>query len=424
MGGLKTGVKSAASRSVKVVRGWPAVPLWIVGRRLGVPCLGGQANVGGTRRNVTARALVLVALVAATLALGVGIVHTLAQQSTPPAAPTAPAAAGDTAHPDQNAPQGKTPTIKATVELVNVPFTALNKRGLPVIDLNKEDFQVFEDGVEQTITHFERETSTPLRIGMIVDTSNSARPKLQYEKESASEFVFVALRNGGTKNQAFLQTFDATSSIVQDFTNDPEALNEKIQDLKPGGGKALYDAIYSACRDKMRKSGPPEEMRRILVVLSDGLDVQSQHTLDQTISMARMTETMIYTVGTAAYGYTNTGDKLLEDLSEQTGGYASFPLRETPGSDLESGYLSHGQIGETSQNKGLGVETGKFSAERLMHLADALQAIGRNLDEQYLISYRPMRDALDGTYRTIKVVTPRRGVSLRWKPGYFATATE
>ena len=138
--------------------------------------------------------------------------------------------------------------------------------------------------------------------------------------------------------------------------------------------------------------------------------------------MSRMSETMVYTVGTAAYGFSNPGDKLLADISSSTGGYPSFPLSDTPGTDLETGYLSHGQIGETSQNKGLGAETGKFSAERLIHLADALQAIGRDLDEQYTLGYKPVRDNLDGTYRNIKVVLARRGVTLRWKPGYFATA--
>jgi hypothetical protein len=131
---------------------------------------------------------------------------------------------------------------------------------------------------------------------------------------------------------------------------------------------------------------------------------------------------MVYTVGTAAYGFSNPGDKLLEDISDESGGYASFPLREASGTDLETGYLSHGQVGETSQNKGLGAETGRFSAERLINLADVLQTIGRNLDEQYTIGYKPLRSSLDGTYRSIKVVINRRGVTLRWKPGYFATA--
>jgi VWFA-related protein len=284
-----------------------------------------------------------------------------------------------------------------------------------------EELQVFEDGVQQKITHFERETRTPLRIGLIVDTSNSARSRLSYEKEAAQQFVDVVLSNGNPKNQVFLETFDATSSIVQDFTNDPDVLAEKIQDLKSGGGKALYDAISFACREKMLKTGPREEIRRILVVVSDGLDVQSQHTLDQAISMARMAETMIFTVGTAAYGFDNPGDKLLEEMSTETGGYPSFPLRDAPGTDLESGYGSHQQIGASSQNKGLGAETGRFSSERLINLVQALQGIGRTLGEQYWISYRPLRDAMDGTYRSIKVVTTRRGVNLRWKPGYFAT---
>jgi VWFA-related protein len=355
----------------------------------------------------------------AALAAGAGALRAPAQQSTTPAAPPA---TGETTHPGQAAPPEKPTTIRATVELVNVPVTALNKRGLPVIDLGMQDFQVFEDGVEQKITHFDRETRTPLRIGLILDTSNSARSQLGYEKEAAAEFVYLILRNGNSTNKMFLQTFDASSSILQDFTADPDVLNEKIQDIKSGGGKALYDAIYTACRDKMRNAGPAEDMRRILVVLSDGLDVQSQHTLDQAVSISRMTETMIYTVGTAAYGFTNPGDKMLEELASETGGYPEFPLRAAPGTDLETGYLSHGQVGETSQNKGLGAETGEFSAQRLVHLADALQAIGRSLDEQYTIGYRPTRDALDGTYRTIKVVSTRRGIALRWKPGYFALA--
>ncbi len=346
----------------------------------------------------------------------------MAQQATPPAAPSAPATATDAAHPDQSTAKPQH-TIRTTVELVNVPVNVLNKRGQPVIDLTMQDFQVFEDGVEQKITHFERETSTPLRIGIILDTSNSARRQLSYEKEAASEFAFVVLRSGGTKNQVFVQTFDASSSIIQDFTNDPDLLNEKVQELKTGGGKALYDAIYSACRDKMRKTGSPEEMRRILVVLSDGLDAQSQHTLDEAVSMARMTETMVYTVDTAAYGFSNPGDKLLDDIATETGGFAAFPLQNMTGTDMLTGYLSHGQIGDTSQNKGLGAETGRFSSERLIQLADVLQSIGRDLDEQYTIGYRPVRDAMDGTYRSIKVVSARRGVVLRWKPGYFATAT-
>jgi VWFA-related protein len=383
----------------------------------------GPSGKGRTGKGWASWKAISTALALAVLTAGTGALRAPAQQSPPPAtAPPAPPAVTDNStHPGEAVQPEKPTTIRATVELVNVPVTVVNKRGMPIIDMGMQDFQVFEDGVEQKITHFDRETRTPLRIGLILDTSNSARSQLSYEKEAAAEFVYLVLRNGNTTNQMFLQTFDASSSIVHDFTADPDVLNEKIQNLKSGGGKALYDAIYFACREKMRTAGSAEDVRRILVVLSDGLDVQSQHTLDQAVSMSRMTETMIYTVGMAAYGFSNPGDKMLDDLAMQTGGFPEYPLRAAPGTDLETGYLSHGQVGETSQNKGLGAESGDFSAQRLVNLADALQTIGRTLDEQYTIGYRPSRDVLDGTYRTIKVVSMRRGIFLRWKPGYFAS---
>jgi VWFA-related protein len=367
------------------------------------------------RRKAGSRGAVPAALAMVVLLVGAFPLRIPAQQATPPAAPAAPA------DPHQGeAPAASSGNFRIRVEEVSVPVTAINKRGQQVIDLSRDDFQVFEDGVQQTILYFDRETRTPLQIGLILDTSNSARRQLSYEKDAASEFAYEILRGGSTKNRIFLQTYDSSSSIVQDFTHDPDLLNEKIRGLKSGGGKALFDAIYTACREKMLKAGPAEETRRILVLLSDGLDIQSQHTMGQAISMARKAETMIYTIGTAAYGFSNPGDKTLDELSQATGGTAYYPLRESPGTDMETGYLSHGQVGETSQNKGLGAETGRFSAERLVQMADALQAIGRELDEQYTLTYKPTRNTLDGTYRYIKVVSTRRGVNLRWKPGYFA----
>lgn len=312
--------------------------------------------------------------------------------------------------------------IRVRVEVVNVPVTALNKRGLPVIDLTQGDFQVFEDGKLQSIRYFRREPQPPLRIGLILDTSNSARQQLTFQKDAATEFVFTMLKGRSSKNQIFLQTFDATSSIIQDFTNDPELLNEKVRGLKAGGGKALYDAIYFACKEKMLKAGPPEDTRRVLVVISDGRDIHSERTLEEAISMAHRAETLIYTIDNSAYGYANPGAKILEKLSDETGGAEFSPLEKSPGTDLATGYLSHGQIGETSQNKGLGAETGVFSAQRLIQIADALESISRELDEQYNIGYRPANDNLDGTYRSIRVVALRKGVQVRSKPGYFALA--
>ena len=309
--------------------------------------------------------------------------------------------------------------IRVRVEVVDVPVTVLGKRGLPIIDLTQTDFRVFEDGRPQAITYFSQESHQPLRIGLLMDSSNSARRQLSYEKEAATEFVFQQLSARNTRNQTFLETFDVTSSLIQDFTSDPEILNDKIQGLMPEAG-AFYDAIYTTCRDKMMHAGDPESTRRILVVISDGRDAQSQHSMDEAISMARKAETMIYVIGNAAYGFTNAGDVILQTIADGTGGGAFFPLRDAAGSDLGTGYVSHGQIGETSQNKGLGAETGTYSAQGLVHIADAMEAIGHELGAQYEIGYTPSNASLDGTYRSIRVLLERKGFTCRWKPGYFA----
>ena len=378
---------------------------------------GGLRRLGRSRQRLAFRMLTLMGLALGSPVTFWGSQDPAQKAEAQPSAPTQAAPQSGEATTSSNKHQ-----IRVRVEVVNVPVTVLDKRGRPVIDLMKDDFEIYEDGVEQTIKYFIRGTRPPLRIGLILDTSNSARRALQFEKDAASEFVFNILPGRSSKHQIFLQTFDATSSIIQDFTNDPEVLNEKIRGLKAGGGKALYDAIYFACREKMLKTGLPEDTRRVLAVISDGRDVHSEHSLDEALSMARRAETAIYTLGNSAFGYSNPTDKILESIAEETGGAAFFPMQTTPGTDLGTGYLSHGQIGETSQNKGLGAETGVYSATRLVQLADSLDAIGRELNEQYSIGYTPKKDQLDGTYRTIQIVALRKGVQIRWKPGYFALA--
>jgi VWFA-related protein len=314
--------------------------------------------------------------------------------------------------------------IPVRVEVVNVPVTVLDKRGNPVIDLTQNDFKVYEDGKAQSIRYFSSETMPPLRIGLLVDTSNSARFELKFEKDAASEFAYTMLRGLNSKNQVFLETFDANASILQDFTNNPDDINEKLRTLKAGGGKAVYDAIYEACRHEIMKAGPREQTRRVLILISDGIDVGSKRSMEEAISMAHRAETAIYSIGNTPNGFANPGEKYLEQVAEDTGGAAFFPARKTPGTDYLTGYLSHGQFDSLEQNKGLNAETGTYTAEKMIALADSLEAIRRQLTNQYLIGYRPADSTLNGTYRKIRVVAHRKGVTVRYKPGYFATTDQ
>jgi VWFA-related protein len=329
---------------------------------------------------------------------------------------TAGSAASSAAAPPGAKDESKQTTIRTRVEVVSVPVSVLDKRGFPVLDLSQNDFRVYENGKLQAIKYFNRVPAPPLDIGLVIDTSNSARMQLEFEKEAASEFAFNMLQNRNSRNKIFLQTFDSTSSIIEDFTSDPDALNDKIRDLKAGGGKAFYDAIYFACKSKLMSAGPEDYTRRVLVVISDGVDVESKHTFDEALSMAHRSQTTIYTIGNVPYGFNNPGEPRLKQLAEDTGGEAFFPLEKSTG----AGYLAHGQMDNLEQNKGLGAETGAYSAGRLIKIADALQDLGRQLDNQYDIGYTPENPSLDGTYRSIRVVTVRKGVQVLAKPGYFA----
>lgn len=349
------------------------------------------------------------------------------QQGSAGAAGTTPPASqsgAESAQPSGSNSAADSNKIKVHVEVVNVPVTVLDKRGMPVIDLTQNDFRVFEDGKRQNIRYFSSELMPPLRIGLLVDTSNSARFELKFEQDAASEFAYTMLRGLNSRNQIFLETFDASSSILQDFTNNPDEINEKLRKLKAGGGKAVYDAVYEACEHEIEKAGPREQTRRVLILISDGLDVQSKHSLEDAISMAHRAETAIYTIGNTQYGFANPGQRYLEQMAENTGGASFFPARKTPGTDYLTGYLSHGQFDSMDQNKGLDAETGIYSAQKMIALADSLDSIRRELTNQYLLGYIPTDNKLDGAYRKIRVVAERKGVVVRYKPGYFATGDQ
>ncbi len=279
-------------------------------------------------------------------------------------------------------PQDDAERIKVRVDLVNMLFTVTDKKSRLVTDLTKDDFAVLEDSKPQTIRFFSHEADLPLRIGLLIDTSNSIRERLHFEEEASIDFLNAAVRPG--KDQAFVLAFDVESQLVQDYTDDLEKLTEAIRSLQAGGGTGLYDAIYTAGKQKMLFFPPPEPyLRRVMILVSDGLDNQSEHSREEALAMAQRAEATIFTISTNRTGVTNRGDKVLRYFAEQTGGKAFFPFEA---SDLASNF----------------------------------HEITRELRSQYSLAYISTNPARDGTFRKITIEAREKNYRVRAKPGYFA----
>jgi Ca-activated chloride channel homolog len=325
----------------------------------------------------------------------------LAQQQNPPAPAPPP-----TAPPEQQEMQ-KGPTIKVPVNLVDVLFTVLNRRNKLVSDLEQKDFRVLDDNVPQDIRYFSKQSDLPLRIGMLLDTSNSIRDRLKFEQDAANNFLFSVLRRN--KDEAFVMTFDDEPEILQAFTGDTGALRDKILRTRAGGGTAVYDAIFDACVKELshppRPPGDqPDVVRRVMILISDGEDNLSTHTRAEAIEMAQRTSVVIYTISTSTQWVTlddpskektgnrkyhlTEGDKVLQDLADETGGRPFYPYHVD---DLDQSF----------------------------------QDIGEELRNQYSLAYNPSNHQLDGRYHKIKIEIPGvKGYQVRARRGYYARVNQ
>lgn len=275
------------------------------------------------------------------------------------------------------------PQIRVEVEAVNVLVGIVtDKNGRFVTDLSAEEFEVFEDGVRQEVTNFGRETSLPLRIALLIDTSSSVRLHLDFQKQAATNFLHSILR---LQDQALLVEFDTGVSLLHDFTNRPGTIAREIEKLRAGGGTALIDALYEVSREKMSES----DARKTIVVVSDGRDLNSQRTLEDVLKMVHSSGVIVYAIGTnrLSADQDKKGEKVLEELTEKTGGRVFFP----------------------------------YSVE---NLASAFDVIDEELRSQYSLTYVPTNKARDGKFRKIRVkLIDQKGLTVRHREGYFA-ATE
>ena len=302
------------------------------------------------------------------------------QQEKPQSSAGAAPAPQSTPQPDQ--------TISVEVNLVNILFTVADRKGKFVTNLKKEDFKVFEDERAQIVTNFSSESNLPLTIALLVDTSGSIRDKLRFEEEAAIEFFYSTLQRG--KDKALVIAFDSGVGLLQDFTDDPEKLADKIRQIRAGGGTSLYDAIYLAANQKLAG----QTGRRVVILITDGDDNSSRVSLTETLEAAQKNEVTVYAISTNSTAFFGSkeqerGDKTLKKLSEETGGKAFFPLKVQ---DLASSFLD----------------------------------IHDELRSQYQIGYRPINAKQDGTFRRVRVDVTDKRYKARARTGYYmpkATAT-
>jgi VWFA-related protein len=274
-------------------------------------------------------------------------------------------------------------TIVKRVNEVNVVFTVTDKHGRYVRDLKKNDFKIIDDGKPALeLRSFRAETDLPLEAGLLIDASNSIRDRFKFEQEAAIEFLNQTVRR--KYDRAFVVGFDATPEVTQDFTDSTEALSVGVRALRPGGGTALFDALYFACRDKLLKSSPNGAVRRAIILLSDGDDNQSHVTREEAIEMAERAEVVVYTISTNLTGSGGKhGDKVLERIAEATGGRSYVPFQ-------------------------------------LTEVANAFASIQEELRSQYAISYKPADFRPDGRFRTIEISAKQKGLRVRSRRGYYA----
>jgi VWFA-related protein len=298
-----------------------------------------------------------------------------AYDSAAPSIPPLPADADD--------PQaGAMLTIHKRVDEVNVLFIATDKHGKFVRDLNQNDFEILDDHKPpQSIINFRRETDLPLHLGLLIDVSGSVHSRFDFEQNAAINFLQKTVRVGF--DRAFVVGFNKQSQMAQDFTDNVQLLSNGIHRMQDGGGTALYDAIYKACKEKFLKDRPDHPARKAIIVVSDGEDNQSDVTRAQAIEMAQRAEVIIYAISTDDSGLILRGDKVLEQLASATGGRAFFPFK-------------------------------------MKDMTRSFGAIEDELRSQYVVSYRPADFDADGRYRSIEISTLKKDLQVRARKGYFA----
>jgi len=321
------------------------------------------------------------------------------------------------------------PKISVESNIVTVFATVRDKHGQIISDLTKDDFSLDEDGRPQAITYFARQNDLPLAVGLLVDTSLSQRRVLDKERTASSNFVDHTLRED-KKDQAFLIHFDHEVELLQDFTTSRKKLETALDQLQTpereessqggghhhGGGTLLYDAVYLASNDMMKKL----QGRKAVIILSDGVDRGSKETLSSSIESAQRANTVVYSI-------------LFKDDEPygSRGGYG--------GGGGHGGWGGHGGGGggggghryppqEEQRPDGkkildrISKETGGrlFEVSKKQTVDQIYDAIQQELRDQYILGYVPDKSPNSSDYRKIHLATKQKDLAVQSRDGYYA----
>jgi len=334
-----------------------------------------------------------------------------AQQPPKPPAAAAPQTAAPAGKQD---PQSLTFTTGVTE--VIVPVTVRDEKGKFLSNLEAKDFVLLDEGRPQRITFFSHDQRQPIVVGFLIDMSNSMRIHWSKYQDAILELVWNLLP-GDPRYRGYLISYANEAELLVNTTQNSEALAEKIRKMKPGGGAALFDAIYKACTSRQLVNGEPFEPRRVLIIVGDGHNSSGEKTMEEALEIAQRNLVTIYAMSTQAFGFDNADQGILEKLATETGGHVEYPLNN-PYKDV-SGYLSNPQ---DAGNYALTVGTGGYSAAISKGIIEAVAGISGEITTQYVLRYKPdiETDVKPKVFRRIEVKVPSLPtVKIHAKTGYY-----
>ena len=290
-------------------------------------------------------------------------------------------ARGQSAATAATAADAATSTLKVQANEVDLVFTVTDKNGKFITGLNQSSFGLLDNHMPpEAVLHFYQQTNLPLRVGIMLDTSSSIRQRFQFEQDSAITFLLQVLHRN---DRAFVEGFDVQTDMEQGFSNNIDLLSQGIHKLRPGGGTAMYDALYSACKDQMLTLRESSVVRKAIVLVSDGDDNYSHALETDAIKECQRADTIVYAISTDVSPSRGKGDEVLRRIAEMTGGQAFYPIKSE---DVALGFIS----------------------------------IQEELRSQYLLEYRPANFKQDGSFRTIYLHALDSKYHVRAHTGYFA----